>query len=160
MANGKPQLTYMSSTLPARSSGPCLRATLEPILDGLPTGPKASFPDVARWAGRTRACRCGAFVPYLGACAPAIDHARARNCRVAPRTTTVCGCSRSDGRKGNCEQNCKRSHALLLQNPPPDQYSASYCVLRACRRGEMREKRRRLMADGATNCGKPPSGSS
>jgi hypothetical protein len=92
-------------------------SALQPILDGLTTGPNARFPDEATRAGKTRACRYRAFVPYPGSCAPAIDRARARNRRVAPRTTTVCGGSWSDAGKGNREQNCQRSHALLLQTP-------------------------------------------
>jgi hypothetical protein len=67
------------------------RATLEPILDGLPTGPLARLPDV-----RTRTCRDRTFVPYLGPSAPAIDYARAGNRRVAPRTAAVCCGSRDE----------------------------------------------------------------
>jgi len=37
---------------------------------------------------------------------------------------------------------------------------AHLTALAGLSRGEMREKRRRLMADGATNCGKPASASS
>jgi len=74
---------------------------LEPILDGLPTGPLARLPDIAKRAGRTRACRDGAFVPYLGSSAPAIDYAPAGNCRVAPRTAAVCCGSRDEAGKNN-----------------------------------------------------------
>ena len=71
-------------------------ATLEPILDGLPTGPLARLPDVAKWAGRTWACGDGAFVPYPGSSAPPIDYAPAGNRRVAPRTAAVCCGSRDE----------------------------------------------------------------
>ena len=71
-------------------------ATLEPILDGLPTGPLARLPFVANRAGRTRACRDRAFVPYLGSRTPAIDYAPAGNRRVAPRTAAVCCGSRDE----------------------------------------------------------------
>src|ERR1700730_3669335 len=56
-----------------------LRSALEPILDGLPTGALARLPDVAIPAGRTRACRCRAFVSYPSSCAPAVHHAAAGN---------------------------------------------------------------------------------
>ena len=78
-----------------------VEATLEPILDGLPTGPLARLPDVANRAGRTRACRDRAFVPYLGSSAPAIDYAPAGNRRVAPRTAAVCCGSRDEAGKDN-----------------------------------------------------------
>jgi len=133
-----------------------LRSALEPILDGLPTGPIARFPDVAKSAGRTRACRYRAFVPYLGSCAPAIDDARPRNRRVAPRTTTVCGSSRSDTGKGNCEQNCKRSHALLLQNPRRASI-AHHTAFAGLSWRRHAGKAGRLMADWAAYCESPPA---
>jgi hypothetical protein len=94
-----------------------LRSALEPILDGLPTGPLPRLPDVAIPAGRTRACRCRAFVSYPGSCAPAVHHAAAGNRGVTAHAASIRGSSWPDAGKGNREQNCKHSHALLLQNP-------------------------------------------
>jgi len=88
-----------------------LRASLEPIPDGLPTGPAKRLPDEANRAGRTRARRDRAFVPYFGSSAPAVDSARAGNRRVTPWTTTGCCSSRDEAGKDNREQNCRLSHA-------------------------------------------------
>ena len=67
-----------------------------PIPDGLLTGLKTTAPDESGRAGRTRACRNRAFVPYVGSSAPAIDYARAVNRRVAPRTAAESCCSSRD----------------------------------------------------------------
>jgi len=74
---------------------------LEPVPDGLPTRPIAGFPDVTAAARRTGAGNGGAFIPYPGARTPAIDHARARNRRMASGSATVCGSRRPDAGKCN-----------------------------------------------------------
>ena len=80
-----------------------------PILDGQLTGLKASAPDVTERAWRTRACRYRAFVRDRRSSPPAVDHARAANRSVAPRTTAVCGSSWAEAGKGDGEQNSPNS---------------------------------------------------
>src|SRR6478752_4639495 len=79
--------------------------TLSPILDGLPTGPRARFPDVTSAARRTRTGSDRAFVPYLGSRPPSVDHARAANRSMTPRTAAVSGSSRADAGKDHHGQN-------------------------------------------------------
>ena len=79
----------------------------DPIPDGQLTGLKTTAPDVTVRARRPRACRYRAFVRDGSSSAPAIDHARAPNRSVAPRTTAVCGSSWAEVGKDDREQNCK-----------------------------------------------------